>query len=311
MRHLAISAFPTASDSTSNMAWARIIRWMELHVPGFRLFRWCDFLKYDYHPCVKTITYPYSGKGIPADDITAIMKKYPNAKKIWLYNEKDLSLDSCVKRVYEETGFEIITNIQDRNNKIEQSANKIHLLNMNLTAFREEVIPIPFEERKYDLIYWGTWRPGRADYMKEYLKDCYVSTSPANVSSFKMFCENITFIDKLAWGRTQGTLSNFRFTVYIEDVQTHELFNHMSDRFYEAMSYDVIQFIDINVKNNVIKSGYDIDPWFFVSNRNELEEKMAYAKQNPVEIMEKQSKLKSIILSEIEDLKFKFREIYN
>lgn len=308
MRHIAISAFPKAS-SKSNMAWSRIIQWMEKNIPGFRLVLWEDFLKHDYFPHVQTITYPYSGNGIPADDITCLIEKYPHAKKIWLYNEKDLSLDSCVKRLFIDD-FEIITNIEERNNATERAATKLNLLNMNLTAFREEVVPIPFEERKYDLIYWGTWRPGRADYMKEYLRDCYVSTSPSNVPSFKMFCDNITFIDKLAWGRTQGTLGNFRFTLYIEDKQTHELFNHMSDRFYEAMSFDVIQFIDINVKNNVEKSGYDIDPWFFVSNREELEEKMEYAKNNPQEIMEKQSKLKQIVLDELKELRNKFLEIY-
>ena len=84
----------------------------------------------------------------------------------------------------------------------------------------------------------------------------------------------------------------------------------MSDRFYEAMSFDVIQFIDINVKNNVIKSGYDIDPWFFVSNREELEEKMEYAKANPVEIMQKQNKLKQTVLDELKELRNKFLEIY-
>lgn len=309
MRHIAISAFPKAS-SKSNMAWSRIIQWLEKNIPGFRLVLWDDFLKHDYFPHVKTITYPYSGNGIPADDITTMIEKYPHAKKIWLYNEKDLSLDSCVKRLFVDD-FEIITNIEDRNNATERAAKKINLLNMNLTAFREEVVPIPFEDRKYDLIYWGTWRPGRADYMKEYLKDCYVSTAPSNVPSFKMFCENITFIDKLMWGRTQGTLGNFRFTLYIEDKQTHELFNHMSDRFYEAMSFDVIQFIDINVKNNVIKSGYDIDPWFFVSNRAELEEKMKYAKEHPNEVMEKQAKLKQTVLNELKDLRHKFMKIYN
>lgn len=308
MRHIALGPFPKIA-AKSNMAWIRIVLWMEKNIPGFRLIRWKDMLEHDFWPNVKSITYPYSGRGIPAEDMTAIIKKYQKTKKIWMYNEKDLSLDSAIRNQF-INDFDIITNIEDRNNKVERSAKKIHLLNLNLTAFREEVIPIPFEDRKYDLVYWGTWRPGRADYMKEYLKNCYVSTSPKNIYSFKMFCENITFIDVLTWGRTQGTLGNFRFTLYIEDKQTHHLYNHLSDRFYEAMCFDVIQFIDINVKNNVEKSGYDIDPWFYVSNRKELEEKMDYAKRNPSEIMEKQLKLKSVVLKEIEDLKQTMRAIY-
>lgn len=311
MRHIAISAFPKVS-SKSNMAWSRIIQWLEKNIPGFRLVLWDEFLKHDYFPHVKTITYPYSGNGIPADDITMMIEKYKHAKKIWLYNEKDLSLDSCVKRAFTETGgYEVITNSDEYNKSTDKGAEKLHNLNLNVTAYREEVIPIPFEERKYDLIYWGTWRPSRAEYLKEYIKDCYVSTVPNNVASYKMFCDNVTFIDKLTWGREQGTLGNFRFTLYLEDTQSHEMFSHLADRFYEAMSFDVIQFIDINVKNNVIKSGYDIDPWFFVSNRQELEEKMEYAKNNPKEVMQKQEKLKNIIINELHELRNKFLEIYN
>ena len=45
---------------------------MEKNIPGFRLVLWDDFLKHDYFPHVQTITYPYSGNGIPADDIKKI-----------------------------------------------------------------------------------------------------------------------------------------------------------------------------------------------------------------------------------------------
>lgn len=192
-------------------------------------------------------------------------------------------MNSSIARFFKERSYDVITNLTDGHSAdIVNTAGKIHIINANVTAYRDEIVIKPFEDRPYELLYYGTYRPDRQDYINEYFTGAYVSTSPKNISRFKSTgLKDAIYVDRLVWGRNNSTLNNVKFSVYVEDKSLHEnKFSHLADRFYECISNGVVLFFDINCKKNVIQSGYNIEEFFFISSRKELEEKMREIETN-------------------------------
>jgi len=185
-------------------------------------------------------------------------------------------MNSSIAKYFYEKGYEVITNLNDGHGKdIVNTAKKINIINVNVTAFRDEIQKRPFSDRNIELLYYGSYRPDRQDYMNEYYQNALVSTSSKNVNRFKANGLSAKFIDTLVWGRNDSTLNRVKFSVYIEDKSMHlDKFQHLSDRFYECVSNGVVLFFDINCKKNVLYSGYNIEDYFFVSNKDDLYQKM-------------------------------------
>jgi len=275
-RILFIGPYSHHLSSRNLLACYRIVRWFCANVPGCELIQYEDYVKADCHKNVDAIIYFYSSFYAKYDEIITFMKKHPHAKTYWLYNEYTLALNSSVAKYFYSRGYEVITNLVDgHGTDVVNTAKKLHILNMNVTAFRDEIVKRPFGDRTIDLMYYGSYRPDRQEYMNEYYQNSIVSTSPKNIGRFKANGLSAKFVDKLVWGRNDSTLNRVKFSVYIEDKSMHlDKFSNLSDRFYECVSNGVVLFFDINCKKNVKASGYNIEEYFFVKNNAELKAKM-------------------------------------
>ena len=126
--------------------------------------------------------------------------------------------------------------------------------------------------KKYDTIYYGAARSGRLEYFKKYLfSGMYISTSKKNIKKFIELIEEdvkLKFIEPINFLKS-SPLRFFRYTIYMEDKASHNNYCNPANRFYECLSFKVVQFFDEKCLNTFNHYGIDIDD-FVVSNRKEL-----------------------------------------
>jgi hypothetical protein len=147
-------------------------------------------------------------------------------------------------------------------------------INVNTILFEESIIKTSPIVKKYDVIYYGMFRPDRAIYFRKYFDDrIYVSTSPKNVLLFKNLGVRPRFVSSFLWGPS-STIENFRFSLYIEDVYTHAHYNFPANRFYEALMYRVVVLIDASARKTFDIAGYPVDD-YIVEDADSLHRKVA------------------------------------
>ena len=140
-------------------------------------------------------------------------------------------------------------------------------LNLNALMFSE---PYQVEKRR-GFVYYGTFRPDRLDYLKRYFTgEFFVSTSKKNIKRFQHEGCSAKWIDKLKWRGARGNLSQFRYSIYVEDAYTHKHFNNLANRFFECVSNRVVLFFDRSCKGTVELSGISVDDIFFVESFDEM-----------------------------------------
>lgn len=218
----------------------------------------------------------YASGYAPFKLIRELVKKNKHAKKFVLSNEYDI-----VPSVGGFKPFDLIANydkIKSKGNTI----NNFYTLNLNLLFARE---PNEIKEKKYDCIYYGTYRANRDKYFKKYLKkEIYLSTSLKNMKKYKHAGCNPKYIKKLSWRRTKETLNLFRYSLYIEDEYTHKVFNNLANRWYEAGFCNNVMFFDKNCWNTINKS--EISQFkeqikdYIVTDYNDLKSKIDYCNKD-------------------------------
>ena len=187
----------------------------------------------------------YASHYAPFQLINKLIKNNPNAKKIVLSNEYNIASTIGGFKPYE-----LIANYEKTNSS--KSVIKQYFLNLNflLSKYPNELI-----EKKYNCIYYGTFRINRSEYFKKYLKeDIYLSTSPKNFKKYKHLGCSSKLITKLSWVNEKETLNLFKYQLYIEDVNTHSNFNNLANRYYEAGFCNNVVFFDVNCRNTINKS---------------------------------------------------------
>jgi hypothetical protein len=179
-----------------------------------------------------------------------------------------------IKSEYEEVGYNRpyfmpyieITNFEGGQN----------FLNTNLLIAKE---PNKLIKKKYDCIYYSRHRADRMKYCKEYLQgDIYLSTHPKNHKHFFHAGCNPKLIKHIDWTPKRETLNLFRYSLYIEDVYTHSVFNNLANRWYEAGFCNNVIFFDVNCWGTIRKSEIaqyenEIEN-YIVSSYNELQDKI-------------------------------------
>lgn len=153
------------------------------------------------------------------------------------------------------------------------------------------------------IIYWGNYRSGRVKYFKKYFDPrLVVSTSKKNIDKFREYELQASWIDKLRWDRHQ--LCCYDAALYIEDEKTHTNYSCMANRFYEAVSHKVISFFDVSCKHTIDRSGYTIDPYFIVNDKEELHKKVLERKRdvNEKEHLQKALEEKQYTLDKIKEI---------
>lgn len=218
----------------------------------------------------------YASKYAPFKLIRRLVDNNKKAKKFVLSNEYNI-----VPFVGGFKPYEIICNYETLKNKGNVTL-KQHTLNLNLLLSKE---PNNLVTKKYDCIYYGTFRINRIKYFKEYLQHkIYLSTSDKNFKKYKNVGCNPIWIKKLSWEKQKETLNLFRYSLYIEDVFTHNVFNNLANRWYEAGFCNVIIFFDINCLNTIKKSEIsqfkDQIKNYIVKDYSELINKINYCNNN-------------------------------
>lgn len=156
-----------------------------------------------------------------------------------------------------------------------------HVVNLNALIYDpveleypEEPLLFPLEDTRQKLIYYGGFRKNRSKYFQRYFDDrMIVSTSPKNQAKFRGIGCMCRFIPHLDWHKRENSLKQFYTTLYLEDEYTHTHYNHLANRFYEAINLNVPIWFDDSCKGTIERSGIKVDPWWFVRNADELHAK--------------------------------------
>lgn len=230
-----------------------------------------DTLKYFDKTNIDCIVVSYASFYADFNNMKRIIQQNTKAKLFWISNEYNLMPNGSLYNIFKEREADIIANFERKSNDI-KCFKTFHFLNLNLLLFDNDERKI---NKKYDCIYYGTFREDRKIYFEKYLqKNVFLSTSEKNIKKFIDSNCNCKFIKKFSWEHKKETLNNFKYSLYIEDIHIHENFNNLANRFYEALKCNVVLFFDINCKNTINKSKIDFDDYFYVENYEELIQKI-------------------------------------
>lgn len=210
----------------------------------------------------------YASRYAPFRMIRQLIEKNSTARKIILSNEYNIKPSVGGFKPYD-----LIANYEGAR---QRAMNKYYQLNLNLLLARKSNDVV---DKKYDCIYYGTFRVNRERYYKKYLKDeLYLSATTKNYKKYKHIGCTSKFIKKLNWEKGKETLNLFKYSLYIEDDYTHDNFNNLANRWYEAGFCNNVVFFDKNCINTINKSEIayfknQIEN-YIVSSYEELQEKI-------------------------------------
>lgn len=203
----------------------------------------------------------------------AWLKASPEARIFYITNEYNLGEPRALwMGVKEGRRYEVIANHGGSISKIvEKYLDSWHFVNLNCLVFD----PKETTALKEGCIYYGSFRKNREPSFRKYLKGgVIVSTHQKNREKFNTIGVSGPFIDRINWAK--DGLSAFRTSLYIEDEVNHVNYNHLANRFYEALNYSVLTLFDIDCQNTIAMSGYDVPSYCLVSNEKELALKTEY-----------------------------------
>jgi hypothetical protein len=221
-----------------------------------------------------------------------VVRDNPDAKLWWLVNDHDLEDNILLRNVLKETNgnrkFNMICNNERTSyrgwilrKKIKNAAGEHvgilddfienwYTVNLNALIF-SYYKSYKWSDKKFESIYYGTMRKHRLDDLKLYQSDkITLSATPRTQEKFiKAGIDKCYFVDKLSWQRDHEHLNSYKFSLYIEDIHTHDHYAFMANRFYEGLMFNVINIFDSKCAKNIEKSGYRIDPKFVVNSAEE------------------------------------------
>lgn len=141
-----------------------------------------------------------------------------------------------------------------------------------------------FADKEKDLIYYGSFRKNRSKYFKKYFTENLVVSSHAkNVEKFKTAGISANFIPRIDWNK--DGLKQYLCSLYIEDEVTHTHYNHLANRFYEALNYNAVPIFSEECRGTVEKSGYLIPSNLFFSDISQMWETVDWVKNNPKDVL--------------------------
>ena len=196
-----------------------------------------------------------------------LMASHPKARLFWITNEVTIMPPGYLYPFRRHC--ECIANYESKPN---HGYKKWHFLNLNTLMAENSRPMIP---KKYSVIYYGTYRVDRLKYFRKYLQEgVYLSTNPKNHKKFKHIGTNPSRIGSMEWTKSKETLNLFKYSLYIEDEGTHTRFNHLANRFYEALFCNCVTLFDRSCQQTIRKSGIPFNEDFYVDSHEELMKKV-------------------------------------
>jgi hypothetical protein len=263
----------------------------------------------------------------------SFLESNPEAKLFWLVNDHDLEDNVLLRKAIIELGrnYDMICNnpregyrhwilgkkVLDK--KLNDFIINWNTINLNTLIFTDEkrqfIQDTFFEKKKEGIIYFGTYRKYRSKDMLDY-NDCdyTISTSKKNQIKYQRDGIDAKFINRLSWEKGKEDLFNFKYSIYFEDIHTHDNYAFMANRYYECLMTNVIMFFDHRCKATIEKSGYTIPKFLIVENGAELEAKVELLNDDPIaynEALEIQRSNFPKIMSEKKEVIEKLIEIVN
>lgn len=210
------------------------------------------------------------------------IEKSPNAKLFYVTNEYNLGEPRTLWMAAKKAGrkYTVIANHPQKVSKVvNKYVDEWVQINLNSLVFNPTLKEQEKQEDQRTLfdfsgdaskvIYYGSFRKDRKEYFKKYLnQSIVVSTHHSNRLKFHGLGVSPNFIDRLDWsGRG---LFDYDLSLYIEDKTTHENYNYLANRFYEALNYNCCSVFDKSCMNTTEKSGYKIGDDYFVDTSSDL-----------------------------------------
>ena len=212
----------------------------------------------------------------------AWLEANPNARLFYITNEYNLGepriLWMAAKRA--NRTYTVIANHPPQASKVVKKYTDDWLItNLNSLVYQRDEYILPSAERSKDLIYYGSFRKNRSKYFLKYFTDeLIVSSHIKNVEKFKKEGVSANFIPRIDWGK-EG-LMPYLCSLYIEDEVTHTHYNHLANRFYEALNFDVVPIFSEECRGTVVKSEYPIPNDLFFSSADEMWKVVKLVKEN-------------------------------
>ena len=212
----------------------------------------------------------------------AWLEANPNAKLFYITNEYNLGepriLWMAVKRANRK--YTVIANHPAAASKVVTKYTDDWLItNLNSLVYEHEN-KCSLQDKTKDIIYYGSFRSDRCKYFSKYFSDdLVVSSHIKNVEKFKEKGINADFIPRIDWGK-EG-LKDYHCSLYIEDETTHTHYNHLANRFYEALNYNVVPIFSEECLGTIDKSGYPITTDLIFSNKEKMKNVVHFVKNNP------------------------------
>ena len=214
----------------------------------------------------------------------AWLEANPEAKLFYITNEYNLgeprALWMAVKRGRK---YDVVANHSHEPSKVVMKyVDKWNILNLNSLIYS----PVKNDNSSKDfftkdnIIYYGSFRADRAKYFAKYLNsDVIVSTHQKNREKFlNAGVKTEKFIDRIKWDK--DGLKDYSCSLYIEDEKTHTYYNHLANRFYESLNYDVVPIFSEECINTIELSKYPVTTDFLFSNTQQMKSVFEMVKQN-------------------------------
>jgi len=201
------------------------------------------------------------------DISTDFLVRNKGARLFWLVGEYEQS--TFAPLFYSRREFEVIKNFEHKiKNKM---CIRQHFLNINTLLARPQNRSV---EKQFNAVYYGRWRPDRLRYFQQYLDSTiHLSTHSKNIKMFHHNGCNPRLIKPLGWKTHRETLNLFRTSLYIEDEFTHNHYNCLANRFYEALFCNCAPLFDQSCMNTLEKSGLKGYDWHIVASAKDVAEK--------------------------------------
>lgn len=207
----------------------------------------------------------------------AWIEKSPNADLYYVTNEYNLGEPRMLWPIVKAgRKYTVIANHASDISKIVTKYTKDWKI-VNLNALSYEPVQRYNDEfittDRQGTVYYGSFRKGREKYFKKYLgarkNPIKISTHAKNEDKFRAIGVEGPFIPRIQWAPKGRGLSDFAVSLYMEDEVTHNSYNFLANRFYEALNHGTFPLFTIECMNTVDKSNYSVK--YFLADPDKLD----------------------------------------